>query len=45
MIYCEDSILGIYYEDKQEVISSELVEISDEFLADTSILNEDRDYE
>ena len=41
----EDSILGSYYEDKQDVISGELVETSDEFLADTSILNEDRNYE
>jgi len=37
--------LGSYYEDKQDVISGELVETSDEFLADTSILNEDRNYE
>lgn len=43
----EDSILGSYgsyYNKEEEEISWELVETQDDFLADTGMLNEDRDY-
>jgi hypothetical protein len=36
---------GSYYNRQEEIRSGELVETQDDFLADTSILNEDRDYE
>lgn len=41
----EDSILWSYYEEKVEVISDDMMESTDEFLADNWILNEDRNYE
>ncbi len=41
----ESSILGSYYEEKQSTIWEGLVESTDEFIVDTTVLNEDRNYE
>ncbi len=41
----ESSILGSYYEEKQSTIWEWLVESTDEFMVDTTVLNEDRNYD